>query len=251
MRKLTFILSLTLPLPLLLPGCGGDDGVAEENVEGDGDGDGDGDGETTAEGDGDGDGDTAGDGDGDTAGDGDGDGDTAGDGDGDTEGDGDGDTAGDGDGDGDGDGEATGYCAASCRADEDCCPLGAINCPGDNYPDNYFCSDQGVCEFGGCSNDDDCNTGGPLTNQECHAIEGLPTCFEPCATDSDCILQPGTTCSGLSDDGVSYCAPEAAPGCRNDDDCAGNGICDVDTGECYCQQDSNCTAEGVDTCVLN
>ncbi|PRP91430.1 hypothetical protein ENSA5_55470 [Enhygromyxa salina] len=228
MQKLTSLFILSLSLPFALSGCG-DDGSVEEAGEsltetGDGDGDpGDGD---TGDGDGDpGDGDT---GDGDT-----GDGDT---GDGDT---GDGDT-------GDGD---SGYCAMGCEADADCCPMGSLDCPGDSYPDNWFCGDQGVCEFGGCASDDDCTLGGLLPGQECHPIADQPTCFEPCATDADCMLQPGATCSGEADDGTMYCAVEDAPGCESDADCGGYGICDVDSGACYCDQDSNCTAEGVDTCV--
>ncbi|KIG14309.1 Endo-1,4-beta-xylanase A precursor [Enhygromyxa salina] len=233
MHKKTFILPLTLCLPFILFGCTGDD-VAGEDVSGSdttsdsGDGDGDGDGDS-----GDGDGDP-GDGDGDSGdGDGDGDGDS---------GDGDGDTTGDGDGD-------AGYCAMGCEEDSDCCPMGSLDCPSDNYPNNWSCSAQGVCEFGGCANDDDC--GGLLQSQECHPIGDLPTCFEPCANDADCALQPGTTCSGVADDDVKYCAPEPAPACEGDADCGGYGICNVESGECYCEQDGNCTAEGADTCVLN
>ena len=192
---------------------------------------------------------------GDSTGDDDATGDESGDATGDGDGDGDGDATGDGDGDatGDGDGDATGdgYCAMGCIEDADCCPDGSLNCPSENYPDNYSCNDQGVCEFGGCSNNDDCTSNGLFPNMECHAISDQPTCFEPCANDTGCLLQPGTTCSGVADDGTMYCAAEAEAPCEDDVDCAGFGICDVDSGDCYCEQDGNCTANGVDTCVAN
>ncbi|KIG16155.1 Endo-1,4-beta-xylanase A precursor [Enhygromyxa salina] len=255
MRKLTLFLPLTLSIPFVLLGCQSDDVLGESgngsDTTGDsGDGDGDGDGESGEENSGDGDGDP-GDGDGDS---GDGDGDS-GDGDGDS-GDGDGDS-GDGDGDsGDGDGDTTGdgdgdagFCAMGCEADIDCCPMGADDCPGDAYPNNWTCNGQGVCEFGGCASDDDCG-GGLLDPQECHPIADLPTCFQPCTNDTDCLLQPGTTCSGIADDEAKYCAPPEAP-CEADEDCEGAGICNVDTGACYCNEDANCSAEGADTCVLN
>jgi hypothetical protein len=251
MRKLSFILSITF-LSALTSACGGDDGPASsddatEDSNGDGDGDpttGDGDGDPTT---GDGDGDpTTGDGDGDpTTGDGDGDGDATGDGDGDATGDGDGDATGDGDGDGD---PQAGYCAQGCVEDEDCCPIGAVNCPGDDYPNNYVC-DQGVCEFGGCTADSDC-TGAVTPNDECHAIEGVGVCFEPCANDNDCLLQVGTTCSGVADDDTKYCAPEPEAPCEEDADCGGAGLCDVESGECMCSSDEECDAGALNVCVL-
>lgn len=145
--------------------------------------------------------------------------------------------------------DPVGYCATACLEDADCCPVGALDCPGDTYPNNYFCSEEGICEFGGCANNDECTAGGLLPDMECHAIDDQPTCFEPCANDGDCVLQPGTSCIGEADDGTMYCTVEPEP-CEEDPDCGGFGICDVDSGECYCGEDEHCSAEGVDTCVI-
>lgn len=149
------------------------------------------------------------------------------------------------DGTGETGGEQAGYCAQSCNEDADCCPLGSVLCPSEDYPDNWSCVDN-VCEFGGCQSDDDCQS---VVSQDdtCHEIGGVGTCFDPCAEDQDCAQ--GLTCTGVADDGAMYCTAEVPP-CESDDDCGGFGVCDTDSGSCYCDSDANCTAESGDVCVM-
>ncbi|GEM_PF-1676907 len=138
-----------------------------------------------------------------------------------------------------------GECKESCMEDMDCCPLGALGCPSENYPNNWTCTD-GVCVFGGCENNDDC--GNPLV-EECHPIDGVGTCFDPCANDADCALLLGTQCIGMADDDVMRCEAPTEP-CEKDSDCLGGGICNPATGECACVSDANCTGQGGDVCVV-
>jgi hypothetical protein len=141
-------------------------------------------------------------------------------------------------------GDEVGQCFQGCVGPADCCPVGSLGCPGEGYPNNWACND-GICEFGGCTDDLQCGLLG-LT-QECHTIDGIGTCFDPCASDSDCALTGGT-CSGVADDGTGFCEVETPP-CEDDLDCAGLGICDVQSGECYCLDDANCTDAAFNTCV--
>lgn len=139
---------------------------------------------------------------------------------------------------------AAGVCVAACEADADCCPLGSIGCPGKDYPNNWTC-DEGACSSGGCSEDADCESLVPLTNDECHPIGGVGTCFEPCKDDGDCMGD--TECIGEADDGTMYCSAPVDP-CKSDDDCDGAGICDTDAGTCGCTMDDECTADGLGAC---
>ena len=141
-------------------------------------------------------------------------------------------------------GEA-GYCASSCKDAADCCALGAIDCPSETYPNNWECN-EGVCEFGGCTTNNDCS--GVLTpDDSCHEVSGVGVCYDPCAEDNDC--PDGLTCTGEGDDGTNFCTAEPEP-CKDDSDCGGFGVCDTDSGECVCESDANCTADGGDVCVL-
>ena len=155
-------------------------------------------------------------------------------------------TAGEG-GDGSGStggGPTAGVCAATCENADDCCPLGALGCPSGDYPNNWSCED-GFCAFGGCSEDAEC-TDLLDPNSECHPISGIGTCFEPCREDGDCMMLLGAdgTCTGMADDGTMYCEVAVDP-CRTDDDCGGNGTCDVETGTCGCLVDEQCTDDGM------
>ena len=139
-------------------------------------------------------------------------------------------------------GGGAGFCALGCMEAADCCPAGAMDCPGD-YPQNWECND-GVCSLGGCSNNDECTFGGALPDFECHEIGGVGACFDPCESDADCEMVPGTTCSGDSDDGAKYCAMESSGGCTSDDECGGAGVCNAESGACECSGDAECTIDG-------
>jgi len=142
-------------------------------------------------------------------------------------------------------GATAGTCQQGCNEAGDCSPPNAMNCPSDEYPNNWTCADN-LCVFGGCAGDNDCPNL-PL-GQECHEIDGVGTCFVPCGNDLECAAQPGTSCDGVADDDAMYCAAAPQP-CENDDDCNGAGTCDVDSGACVCTSDDECTSETLDTCV--
>lgn len=139
-------------------------------------------------------------------------------------------------GGGTGDPGGVGLCALPCEADADCCPFGALGCPGDAYPNNWSCID-GACSFGGCRSDADCDGLLGLGPEECHAVAGVPTCVAPC-DGGGCGL--GTQCVGEADDATTFCAPPGEAPCEADDDCDGAGICAPDTGLCGCASDDDC-----------
>lgn len=138
-------------------------------------------------------------------------------------------------------GEEVGVCVQGCEEDVDCCPLGSIACPGKEYPNNYTCN-EGICEFGGCDENADCE--GILADDECHPIDGIGTCFDPCVNDDDCI---NSQCIGVADDGSMYCTTETEP-CEEDEDCGDLGRCNADEGTCYCESSKQCTDLTLDTC---
>lgn len=142
-------------------------------------------------------------------------------------------------------GPDAGTCAMGCEEAIDCCPLGAVDCPSETYPDNWSCVEN-VCVFGGCSTNDDCESG-VNPGQSCHEVDGTGVCFDPCAENNDC--EGEATCTGVADDGMMFCELPV-PACEDDSDCNGAGICDPDSGACYCEGDTNCTAEGADVCVM-
>jgi hypothetical protein len=135
-------------------------------------------------------------------------------------------------------------CAQGCEEAADCCPLGSIGCPSDEYPNNYACTD-GICEFGGCTDNAECES--ILEQNECHPVNGVGTCFEPCEENGDCLVGE---CVGMADDGSMFCTTETPP-CEEDDDCAGLGLCNVDDGTCYCDSSKNCTDMTLDTCTTD
>ena len=149
---------------------------------------------------------------------------------------------------GDGAGSSAGYCAQGCTEAADCCEPGAPDCPG-AFPYAWSCED-GACVNPGCSSDDECTFGGALPGWACFSIPIGPSramglCAEPCSTHADCSM--GMTCSGQSPAGA-FCTMEATFRCDDDADCEGRGTCDPDSGCCVCDDSSQCTAPGFDTC---
>lgn len=142
-----------------------------------------------------------------------------------------------------------GVCVASCREDADCCPFGAIGCPGDDYPNNWTCVD-GACQNGGCSENADCASIIPIGNPECIVVSGVGVCAEPCEREGDCPQAGGTECVGVADDASMYCTTPVDP-CENDDDCDGAGVCDVDSGACGCTSADDCTDPELGACSVS
>lgn len=134
-----------------------------------------------------------------------------------------------------------GLCALPCEADADCCPFGALGCPGDAYPNNWSCV-EGACSFGGCASDADCDGLLGLGPEECHEVAGVPTCVAPC-DGGGCGL--GTQCVGEADDATMFCAAAVDAPCESDDDCENAGICAPDTGICGCASDEDCADAGM------
>lgn len=160
------------------------------------------------------------------------------------------------------------FCQQTCTEAVDCCAPGtkAIGCPTD-YPVHWECTD-GLCEYQGCAGDKDCATAAGTT---CHDVAGFPSCVPLCTVeteDTDCLVDMGETCTGMTDDGDLYCLFQAEPcmaggcgdlvcnettgfcECDGDDDCAGDGqggTCDLETGACTCLDAAGC-GEGFD-CV--
>jgi hypothetical protein len=148
-----------------------------------------------------------------------------------------------------GGGEQAGVCVAACREDADCCPFGAIGCPGEDYPNNWTCV-EGACQFGGCSETADCTSIIPIGDPECIAVSGVGVCAEACEKDGDCPPASGTECIGVADDGSMYCTTPVDP-CENDDDCEGSGTCDVDSGACVCTSAEDCTDPELGACSVS
>jgi hypothetical protein len=148
-----------------------------------------------------------------------------------------------------GGGEEAGVCVAACREDADCCPFGAIGCPGEDYPNNWTCV-EGACQFGGCSETADCTSIIPIGDPECIAVSGVGVCAEACEKDGDCPPASGTECIGVADDGSMYCTTPVDP-CENDDDCEGSGTCDVDSGACVCTSAEDCTDPELGACSVS
>ena len=120
----------------------------------------------------------------------------------------------------------------------------APDCPSDVYPYNWECN-EGVCESGGCSSNDECTFGGTLPDYGCFDVGGIGGCFEGCDVDEDCSVA-GFTCTGESDDGT-YCVPPPFDCNTAEGGCNGNGTCQED-GSCTCAGSEECTIEGT-VCV--
>lgn len=147
-----------------------------------------------------------------------------------------------------GGGAAAGVCVPACREDADCCPLGSIGCPGEDYPNNWTCV-EGACQFGGCAETADCTTLIPIGDPECLVVSDIGVCAETCESDDDCPLGSGTTCIGTADDGTMYCTTPVDP-CESDDDCNGSGTCDTDSGACVCASADECTDPELAACAM-
>lgn len=138
-----------------------------------------------------------------------------------------------------------GVCQLGCAEAVDCCPMGAMDCPGD-YPNDWSCTD-GVCEFGGCTADEQCTVGGALPDWKCLKGEVADFCGLPCEDDAPCEAFT-LTCVGAAADGTKFCSTDAPAGCTKDEECGGFGVCNVDTGACECSDDGECTADGNYVC---
>ena len=140
------------------------------------------------------------------------------------------------------DGDDVQYCQQECMDAADCCPEGVPNCPGE-YPFNSECVD-GLCQFGGCTSDEDCEL---IFGTSCEDLGDYAACVPLCDEDDDCLTDFGETCSGVTEDGQSFCTIQF--GCTSDDDCQGFGVCDVDSGNCYCDDATVCP-DGFDCAPL-
>lgn len=143
------------------------------------------------------------------------------------------------------------YCAKACATDADCCPDGAVDCPGP-YPKNFAC-DGGLCRAPHCVVDADCDFTPGLA---CRVLAGLASCVRACTTDADCEASGGLaggTCTGQADDGSPLCVATIPP-CTSDADCLGDTHC-RDDGRCGCRDDADCTggltrcADGICACA--
>jgi hypothetical protein len=140
------------------------------------------------------------------------------------------------------DGDDPQYCLQECMAAADCCPDGVDDCPGE-YPWNVSCTD-GLCEFGGCTGDDDCFF---VEGLECEDLGDVFACVPLCEADDDCLEDFGETCTGMTEDGQTFCRVPFV--CGSDDDCQGFGVCDLDTGSCVCTGARHCP-DGWDCAAL-
>lgn len=125
-------------------------------------------------------------------------------------------------------------CVRTCELPADCCPANTAGlCPGVTYPYNYACI-EGLCVFPPCLADDDCLGDGEV----CQLVRGFPTCVLPCEGDDGvcAAIDEDQTCSGVSDDGVSYCFTH----CSTPGVFCGNESCDPATGECVCTSSGQC-----------
>jgi hypothetical protein len=158
---------------------------------------------------------------------------------------------------------ASGTCQQGCSEPADCCPdIGASGCPEEG-PNEWTCTDEGLCEKIGCTEDVHCADILPPPvgmDLRCRQVDGVGECVLPCADDVNCSSLTGDeTCSGIADDNSTYCAEgeeeeegdtDGDEGCRAHADCGGLGLCDVESGECYCTESVDCTDATYDTCVV-
>jgi hypothetical protein len=153
------------------------------------------------------------------------------------------------------------FCQGACEQPVDCCAsfLGDPTCDGmfGTYPYNFGC-ENGVCQFLGCTGDDDCTFGGALNGWICVPSDTIPLCQPGCARDGDCAdigltdwICNGFTCEAppCTDDASCggelglVCNPDTGlceSGCTGDGDCNGNGVCNPETRRCECTGDGQC-----------
>lgn len=151
-------------------------------------------------------------------------------------------------------------CQGACEQPMDCCTLflGDPSCVGmlGTYPYNFGC-ENGVCQFIGCNNDDECAFGGALKGWICDHSAEVPTCQPGCNNDDDCAANgiPGWVCNGTYCE-QPPCVDDASCGggdvvcnpvtgacelhCSSDDVCSGAGVCNLDTGQCGCTASEQC-----------
>jgi hypothetical protein len=159
---------------------------------------------------------------------------------------------------------AWGTCEQGCSEPADCCPaIGGGGCP-DEGPNEWTCTEAGVCERIGCTEDSHCEDLLPPPlgmDLRCRQVDGIGECVLPCSDDINCQSLTGhETCSGVADDNSTYCAEvdeddtdgdtDGEEGCREHADCDGLGLCDLESGECYCTESIDCTDEMFDTCLV-
>lgn len=138
-----------------------------------------------------------------------------------------------------------GFCWKQCVTPDDCCDLftgaGYMQCRNGNTPTFGFLCNAGVCEFDGCSSDDECQTVLQNPAMVCHDLDGKGLCIEPCSVATDCGTADDV-CEPLVD-GTLACMP---PPCQSDADCP-NDTFDCVDGECIftdCRDDADCTHGG-------
>ncbi|MFO0568636.1 MAG: hypothetical protein U0263_23445 [Polyangiaceae bacterium] len=139
-------------------------------------------------------------------------------------------------------GPPVGFCSRPCGTVTDCCPAGSVDCPSNQYPNNYKCV-LGACRAAECSTTQDCTSTNPKL--DCLSLSGFHACGFGCSSDTDC--SPPLTCIGLDDNGKKYCLAKGN-GCSDDASCGGYGKC-VDK-VCVCYSDVDCTKTGFTKCAL-
>ncbi|MBX7079531.1 MAG: hypothetical protein K1X88_10120 [Nannocystaceae bacterium] len=154
-------------------------------------------------------------------------------------------------------------CALQCESAVDCCVLsGSFGCEDaiGIYPNEFVCEANGTCSNHGCPDDAGCSIfDGGTTHFICVAMGSFGTCVTACETDADCEgVSPTSRCRG-DDAGRGYCAEPPCTGddacvgtgmrcldercqfhCVADDECGGNGRCEIETGTCVCDDAAGC-----------
>ncbi len=157
--------------------------------------------------------------------------------------------------------ERIGYCAKGCSVASDCCPVGAVSCPG-AYPQNYAC-EQGLCRAPQCVTDTDCDGVASLgVAAACLSISGRFGCVVTCTTDADCspttdggALGTFGSCTGLADNGVKICriatdgGSPLSGGCKSKDAGCPDGLHCRSNGACGCDTTAECQALGLAACT--
>jgi hypothetical protein len=122
-------------------------------------------------------------------------------------------------------------CKPSCPPDGICC----LNCGIDKpYPNNVYCdTSEMLCRSPGCTTDQEC-VDSLAAGYGCLLINGLGECHREC-NNGTCVVGE---CTGIDDNGESYCRPinnkpcNQGGSCKPDHSCQGQ-ICECDsTGAC-------------------